>query len=270
MWKRTRLISGFGGLAALICVTAAEGQSAFQSPRNYDVVSLEMLRPRFDVGGTSLTTAAYSAAYYFGLGKTGRLFLTASLPVSHAAFDGGNAETALGNPYLGVTLFSRTDPVVYEVGITLPVASDNGGGTAGFFGDYDRFEYYQPDLLTFRPTLVYFPSRSGDWVMFTRLSPVLMIRTGSIDSEARGELLADYAIHFYYYGPAIQAGLSFTGRAALTEDGSFAERTVHHTGITIQKDFGAVIPGVQLRLPLDEDLRDVVDFTLGFLLVVPV
>ncbi len=257
-------------VVALASAIGAQGQSAHQSPRNYGAASFEVLRPKFDALGSSLATAAYTAAYQVGVGSKGRTFLTGTIPLSHTSFDDSDPETALGNPYVGVTLFARSDPVVYEFGIHLPLASENSGVTAGFFGDYDRFEAYQPDLLTVRSSLVYFPSRSGDWVMFTRLSPVLMIRTGDVGDEARGELMADYALHFFYYGPALQGGLSFTGRAALTEDGSFGERTVHHTGITIQKDLGPVIPGIQFRMPLDDDLRDVVDYTLGILLVVPV
>ena len=254
----------------LMTPVLAMSQSAYESPRNYNAAVLEALRPSFAGIGSSFTTAAYSASYQFGVGNTGRTFITASLPFAHTSLDDGPSETALGNPYIGVTLFSKRDPVVYEFGVRLPLASDNAGLTAGFFGDFDQFEAYQPDLLSFQPSLVYFPARSGDWVMFTRLAPVLMIRTGETDSEARGELYANYALHFFYYGQAVQGGISFTGRAALTEDGNFNERTVHHMGFTIQKDLGPVIPGIHFRYPLDTDIRDAIDFTLGVLLIVPV
>ncbi|NNE45210.1 MAG: hypothetical protein HKN37_00965 [Rhodothermales bacterium] len=257
------------GAVASMLVPSAMAQSVHVSPRNFDNAVVEVVKPRFADGGTSFLTAAYSASYHFGVGPTGRVFLTASLPFSHTGFDGSDAETALGNPYLGVTLFSKRDPVVYEFGVRLPVASDNPGQIAGLFGDYDRFEGYQPDLLSFKTSLIYFPSRSGDWVMFTRISPLLAITTGQTGSEARGELYADYSVHFFYYGKAIQGGLGLTGRAIVTEDGSFAERTSHHVGFEIQKDLGSIIPGIQFRLPIDSDIRDVVDYVFGLTIVVP-
>lgn len=57
--------------------------------------------------------------------------------------------------------------------------------------------------------------------------------------------------------------LGLTGRALLTGDGGFAERTVHQVGGTVGYDFGSVRPMVELRVPLDEGLREVVPYTIG-------
>ncbi|NNE34481.1 MAG: hypothetical protein HKN13_04560 [Rhodothermales bacterium] len=266
MISRSIILAAIASLA----VPVAVAQTVHVSPRNFDNALIEIVRPTFARDDASFLSAAYTAGYHFGVGPTGRVFLTASVPLSHTSLKGSSSETALGNPYVGVTLFSKRDPVVYEFGIRAPLASDNNAQVAGFFGDYDRFEAYQPDVLSFKASLIYFPSRSGDWVMFTRISPLITIDTGDNGSEARGEFFVDYAVHFFYYGEAVQGGLGLTGRALLTEDGSFADRTVHHVGFEIRKDLGSIIPGIQLRLPFDKSLRDIVDYALGITVVIPV
>jgi hypothetical protein len=55
-----------------------------------------------------------------------------------------------------------------------------------------------------------------------------------------------------------------TGRANVGEGTSnFSERSVHQLGLNAIIGKGRVKPGVHLRLPLDKDLQNSLDFVLG-------
>jgi hypothetical protein len=57
----------------------------------------------------------------------------------------------------------------------------------------------------------------------------------------------------------------FTGRANLSaEDADYGERSVHQLGFAASAGLGNVRPGVHIRLPLDDDLKDALDFVIGF------
>lgn len=65
----------------------------------------------------------------------------------------------------------------------------------------------------------------------------------------------------------MEAGGGITGVAILTEDGSFGERTYHQAGVTLNLLLGEVRPGINVRVPLDDEL-DFIDFTVGLHLTV--
>lgn len=66
---------------------------------------------------------------------------------------------------------------------------------------------------------------------------------------------------------SVEAGGGITGVAILTEDGSFGERTYHQAGVTLNLLLGEVRPGINGRVPLDDEL-DFIDFTVGLHLTV--
>ena len=65
--------------------------------------------------------------------------------------------------------------------------------------------------------------------------------------------------------------LGLTGRWHATADGgSFVDNSMHRAGVSADVRVGGVRPGVSLRVPLDEDMRAVVNSTVGLYLQVPV
>jgi len=47
------------------------------------------------------------------------------------------------------------------------------------------------------------------------------------------------------------------------ENGDFGEDPAHQLGLAASIGFGKVWPGVQMRLPLDKDLKETWDFAAG-------
>ncbi len=272
--RTARRLSQLATVLAVVAVCAAGSDTYAQStwllPRNVNAVTLEILKPSFDLPGVRFVSSAWvlEGRYAFDSGQ--RTYLTIDLPVAHLGVDGGESETAVGNPYVGVTNFAREAPIVYELGLRIPVASESGGGLTGLLADFDRFEAYATDTFSLRGTMSYFPSRSGDWVLLTRLGSSLLFNTGSVpEGAAKADLYANYAFFTWYLTSRFQAGLGFAGRFLITDPGSIAERTAHQLGASFQADLSAVIPGVHVRLPLDDNLTEFVDVVVGLSVVVP-
>jgi len=263
-------------LAALAAVIVASGglgvhaQTRWLAPRNFNSVAVEVMKPFFDSDDVTFVSSAAVVTGQVAFGREQRTFLTVDLPIAHFGVDGGDSETAIGNPYVGATSFARDSPVVYELGVRIPIASDNAAAIAGQFVDVDRFEAYAVDRFSATGSLIYFPSRSGDWVMQTRLGPTLLINTADPgEFEARGDLYANYSVQTWYFSGRFQGALGFSGRFLITDNGSIGERTVHQAGVMAGVDLVHAIPGLQLRLPLDDDLTDIVDFIVVLSVVVP-
>jgi hypothetical protein len=78
------------------------------------------------------------------------------------------------------------------------------------------------------------------------------------------EVLASYSGQVGYEGSQISVLGGLTGQAIITEEGlELSERTSHQFGAIMTFVAGNVRPGVFFQLPLDEEMRDMVDFVFG-------
>ncbi len=111
-------------------------------------------------------------------------------------------------------------------------------------------------------------NQSGTGVRL-RIGPELCIRTtGRIGP--RTEWLGDYGAQLYHVAGPLELSAQAGGVANLRgEDGNFGERSFHQLGLGGSYLLGAVRPGLVLRLPLDKDMTDVLDYVVGLTLQVP-
>ncbi len=245
------------------------GQTRWLPPRNYDSVVLEIMKPNLELDGVSFLSSASVATAQFAVGQERRHFLTVDIPFAHIGIDGDESETAIGNPYVGISIFDASNPVIYEFGGRIPIASNNFAALIATLVDFDRFEAYAPESASVSAALHYFPSRSGDWVLQTRLGPTVLLDLDPGEFDATADLFANYSLQTWYYSGAFQLGMGISGRLLITDDASLAERIVHQAAVSVQYDFRSLIPGVHVRLPLDDDLSDAVDLVYGVNVTIP-
>lgn len=224
-------------------------------------VSLDLLRPSFDGGGTSTLTTINQVGFRWAVGK---VVLVAEAPFVNAKVDGASSGALLiGNPFLGVATRSSS-PFIGEFGVRPPIASvstieDAFASFVGVIGDFADFEAYGEDLLTIRATAGYHFLSPQHYGLRLAARPALVAPTGGGDSE----LFLDYGIQGGYETERASVGMVFSGRAILTEPGSIGERTVHELGVGGTMTFGRLRPGVILRLPLDADLSNALNYSIG-------
>jgi hypothetical protein len=253
--------------AALTAAPAATGQVLLPwgEPTNRSV-SLDMVRPAFDGGGTStLTTINQLGARW----RVGSVVLIGQLPFVNAKVDGASSGALLiGNPFFGAGT-SSTGRFFGDIGVRIPVVSASTAERqfaelVGLIGDWQDLEAYLEDVLTIRGTAGYRYRAANHFGMRAALRPTLAAPVGGNGGDS--ELFLDYGIQGGYETDRASAGLTFTGRALVTESGSIGERTVHDVALGGSMTFGRFRPGVLIRVPIENDVGNALSTSLGITL----
>lgn len=82
-------------------------------------------------------------------------------------------------------------------------------------------------------------------------------------SGGGSQWLLGYSAQLGYEARTFSASAGLTGRANLSEEGNFGERSTHQLGLAANLGLGKVRPGVHIRLPLDQDTRESLNYVAG-------
>ncbi|MCK6618946.1 MAG: hypothetical protein HUU32_13015 [Calditrichaceae bacterium] len=254
-------------IAGLVLPQSGLAQSYWVNRSQPKTISLEILKPDFaGDANTTFTTSVIFLGIQFPVAK--KTLIVAELPFAHFGLNeegyDGQSESAIGNPYLGLEFGAKNSGVSGEIGVRAPLTSNEkiSAVLTGFFTDFDRLEAFVPDILSLAGMVNYKYKSAGGAFARLRGGPVFWIPTG--DSEADNELWLAYGFQAGYESQQVGFSIGFTGRLLATEeDLELGERTFHQLGLAADFGLGNVRPGVHLRLPLDEDLSDVIDMVFG-------
>ncbi|UCC49860.1 MAG: hypothetical protein JSV41_06815 [Gemmatimonadota bacterium] len=133
----------------------------------------------------------------------------------------------------------------------------------------DRWEAFWHEILSLHSAFNYRYSGPTGLVLGFRLAPVLWMDTGDALRDDV-ELFALYGAHAGYEVANFAVRGGFSGRAHITEEDydNLGERTWHQFVLAASYGLGRWWPGVQIRVPLDEDLSDAIDLVFGLSLAV--
>ncbi len=266
---RMRMTVAASALGLVFAAGAGRGQDIWLRPEATSYLSVEFLKPDFDQESfTSFVTGViYLSAKYV---ISERVAVVGEVPFSRVGFDDGfgDSETLVANPYVGVELRNPSGPSFLEVGLRLPVASDDkfSATQVGFYTDADRFEAFLADVATVAIRVNYVHTGPSGLLARLRIGPSFWVDTG--ETLADNEVFVDYSAQLGYEGGAMRWLGGLTGRWFATGEGDFGNRSFHQFGAALAVKLGQVEPGVQVRVPLDEDLSDIIDFVVGFNLTV--
>ena len=145
-----------------------------------------------------------------------------------------------------------------EVGIRLPVVGD-GSEAAGFGMNADpveRMEAHAPDVLPIYFGMNHRVRSEGGLAFRLRMTPVLWVYTEDYGDDNL-ELFFLHSVQAGYENETVTIGGGISGRFLATGDSSgFGNRSIYQVGLYSNFDFGTFMPGLQVRIPLDSDLRD--------------
>jgi len=269
-WRRGILVVLLSFLGAYLNANEILAQSIWLEPLGDKEINLEIIKPAFNEDGYldadfTTFTLTYFLSGRFAFGENSRI--VGELPLAHAATDDGNdSDTAVGNLYLGAEFGQVRSGIQGDVGVRIPTAStDNIASIVGAFSDYvDRVEAFLPEVLSVIAAGKY-KYRSSEGVgLGVRLAPVLWIDTGDGGGDST-ELFVLYSLMAWYESEVVGIGGGFSGRFfATVSDADFGQRTNHQLGVFANLTLGRWLPGVQLRVPLDEDLKDLLATEISF------
>ncbi|MDP3938590.1 MAG: hypothetical protein Q8R92_10705 [Deltaproteobacteria bacterium] len=221
--------------------------------------SLDILRPKFDGGGTSLTSVAVFASARMPMGNVS---LRVELPFAHIATDPGGSSSSLGNPYVGIETGGATG-VSLEAGIRGPLASDTEvAPQLGALADITQIEAFFPNLVTASAGARYrFHDAGGSGFLFDGGGgPAVWFPTEGGDPE----LVLHHHMMAGYRGADLWVAVGFGGWTAVTSDGgSVGERTVNQAGASFGMAGGKTRPSFHVIVPLDQAFTAATQIVLG-------
>ncbi len=261
---------------ALAWTLAAAGSGAAQAPwlgvDRTPRIAAELMKPGLDDSGDFHPGS--SALYLSGrIRVSPTLAFVAELPVAFGGlrYDGG-ADALLGNAYVGVESGPVDAPVWVEAGGRLPlIGSDpNSAWLVGTNTDIDRLSAFQPKTATVSGALNVGRRNATGTGVRARLGPELYFRTSG-DWQYSTEVLMNYGAQLYRVRGPLELYAHAGGLVVVSgEDrGGFGERSLHQLGFGGSYLVGGLRPGVVVRLPLDEDLQQSINYVIGLTLQVP-
>lgn len=176
-------------------------------------------------------------------------------------------EFTIGNPLLGIEqivgngLFTRASIRFPLADDEKPIAEWTGISTA-----YDRFEAFVPKLFTVSANIGY---REPD--TSTPLEAQLMIGpTFMIPTEGDAELFVDFSAYLGVTVSEVQFGAVFGGRCLVSQSGvDFNDRFINSLGAIARLKLGPIEPGLHARYTFDAEMRELIDYTYGLNLAIP-
>jgi hypothetical protein len=252
------------GIALTLHAAPLAAQSSqWLDDRSDKYLALEILKPNFegDVNTTFATQALFLSLRY---ALSPKVVLIADVPFANYGQDGfTDTESTIGNPYIAIEARGEDSPVSGEFGIRLPLVSeDNPSAQAvGAFADIDRWGAFWNETLPVS-AMVNARWRSQQGVVTKlRVGPSLWVSTGD-DTDT--EFLVNYTAQIGYEGERGSVIGGFTGVMIVSEDdANLGERTIHQLAVAGSLRFNRVMPGMSVRLPLDEFMRDFHDVVVG-------
>lgn len=258
-------------MAMALMATALSTNLCAQSPWTNNTqgkfFSFEFSRPStsFFEDYDSFFSASYDLSLGLEVSENSELII--DLPIAHFNVNDSDldfdAQTTIGNLYVGVRTGDRTKAVRGEFGALLPTAGDDNP-YATFIGSLaypNREEKYSPNLWGLLAK-VRAEEVLNDKGLFYRLNGGLIYGNYSEDDFDATYLYLDYVGQI---GVRSESGFSgvfgLSGRTALNEDSKYDEEDSSSfiAGIGVSYRSNNFEPGINLTLPLDDPFKEYID-----------
>ncbi len=270
-FRQPTLVFAGAACAGLVAAApAARAQSQWLDRITRAGVHLEIDKPSLEYGEESFLTTAWFVTGRTTLARN--LALVAEFPFAHfdAAplyFAGGAyvydpaAQTAIGNPYIGIEAGAADRPgVVVEFGVRLPFASDESSALGtGLLSDVDRWEAWFGKAFAGRIGLHAHSSPERPVWLDGRAAPTVIVTTEGGYVEA----FLTYGLQVRTTRESVRGGVGIGGRLHFTGGDPDTYNQLELTADVLR---GSCRPGIVFRLPLDSDLSDDVGSVLGLTL----
>lgn len=173
------------------------------------------------------------------------------------------AENLFGNPYLGIEFADKLEGSIFNIGIRPPIASDSkyNASFIGAFTTVHRAEAFIPDVLTLYASGGQRYISQHNVTTKYLIGPTLFIPT---EEGIDPELQIDYQTEWWIKSEQFNFGVGLSGRFWISEPLlTFGERMTNQLGLIGNIAFNQSQIGLHLRIPIDEDWRQIVSIVYG-------
>ena len=210
----------------------------------------------------STLSGVYDFSLNIPLSET--LNIVGSVPYVTFAFGDNDAESGVGNIYIGLQTRSgikNKKGSVGSFGLFLPTA-DEEVGFFGFVTDFYDGHKYASDLLTIYGNFAYYNLSSQGARFGLEIGPNLMIPTKGEGRDT--ELFMHYGLTAGFQRKTFVLFTELVGLVIISEDvDEFSDRFVHSIVLGGTYIRNVISPGVFYKLYLKEDFSDIIEGVLG-------
>ncbi len=271
---RSILSTAVAAVSILVTGQAAAAQTDLIAPTPDQGIWFEATRPHFKSLDVTIPTSIWHASGRLRVNE--QLRAVVAVPFAYVGFDddaffGDETNSVLGNPYLGLE-YRAVPGLTVELGARAPLTTADENSTAdviGVLGEPQRGEAFMQDAVPVTAALMFERSVAADFSLRARGGVTAAFYTGD-DDEEETSTFADYGLFGTYDAGTARIGAGFSGRwLASADEGSFSDNSIHQATFTIDAPFGAIRPGLSLSVPLDKSHREVMDYSIGAYLQLP-
>lgn len=238
-----------------------------------DVFGFEFVKPSLKGSndGTNFFTGAYNLS--FGKSVNDKSQIRIELPIAHVKVDffgQQDSETTIGNLYFGYRTRKTTSNVFSEFGVVLPTASDDNFSAIlyGVYADVNRNEMFAPDIIGITAKVNVENPINDKGLYYKIRGGLLFLRDTEYDENFS---FMDFSGQFGFNSTDnvnIIAGVS--GRLGLNENtelDSNGDKSTLYFGAGISYHHNNIEPGVSLRVPIDNPVKDIVNNSVAISLL---
>ena len=252
-----------GLLLTLALSGSALATNSWLNPKYKPGVQLELYIPSFntDYGDIERSALSVIASSYVKISQNTRLVL--EVPWQRVSvkndFNIDLTESGLGNIYFGAVWSRQGSSEIIEIGARAPIVGEDGFATA--YARYtvpDRLEAYLEEATSGRVAFGYrYETAEQVTVKFLGGPTVLHMK------DADTEVLLDLRFETWMDRTKFFAGGAVVTRFLLTDEHDFAERLTSQLMFAGGPKFGSFQPGLNVIVPLDDDISEIVDVVYG-------
>jgi hypothetical protein len=266
-----RLIPVFCAVMVLSAFLTSGAQSIWQDYTSWEGLTIEFLKPNYvDEEDLSFLTSATFLSGRFPV--TRNVVFSGELPFSYVNYDipqgpDLGARQTFGNPYFGLEFHFRRTPLFFEVGARAPLTAgiekENGEATinGGLTDFVDRAEAFATDAVPITGFVNYILSSRTGFSLRLRGGPSVWIASGDREES---ETFILYSVQAFYETGILRFAGGFSGRyLASADNGDFGERSFHQLTFGLDIILGMFRPGVTIRIPLDDEYKDMISTVFG-------
>lgn len=259
---RSRPLRLLAGLSGLLVPAGLEAQTGLYADAATPAVQIEVAKAFFEGDAFGFASSVLDATVLVPMRAGSTLF--ARWGVSYATADALPSSTTTSNLRLGM-IFGEPGVTSGELHVDLPIASEYGDDdyATGFaiFTDYERFERFLADAWSVGGSVAPQRELPSGAIVGGRLGATLLMPT---EDGPDSELFVLPGAFATLPAGSARIGAELSASVIMSEEGlSFAQRSIFLGTLSVALPNASAAPELYLRLPLDDDLGEVIDFVLG-------
>ncbi len=247
------------------------GQENFPSKGTSNYLGLEVNKAMFHVtDNVSLSPLSMNYFFYGRMGGSDKLKISFDIPVTHYRLDVENtdsassstsSQTAMGNPLIEATVSGPTSHWKAALGLRLPLSNDkNSALILGSLSSLNKIEAFIPNNIPLILDISYQPNQ-GLLAPDISIAPRLWVPSRSNGSL---EYFLNYKIGAnVHFNPYI-ISIGWIGYGDLSAISDYSHNFIDHLYLNAFFELRGIGMGSFLKLPFDEGIRKVYNFTMGF------